>query len=213
MQYETFSVEVYETIMKQKIYETIVESALDKPLPLNQHRSNAFGILQLVMMVLSVAWLIVIVVAIFGAAPLLSTQIVWASSEDISATVLFTLIVFIGGLLVLIVMIQTINIIRSIREGLSPFSFSMVRKIRLLSTLLIAYGLVDSFFRSYFSLLVVNGLHNLLNSFNGSAAFVTQPYSFPEFNVGSLVAGLVVLVISFVFEYGIELQEESDSFL
>lgn len=158
------------------------------------------------------AWAIALVLAIIGAAPLVGDAPSAAESARLAVSLAVYGATLLDGILVLAALVGAHRFLRGIVSGRSPFDSRQVKRMRLLGLILLAYGIIDSFFGTRFFALVIIGIQNLGADPLASLVF-DRPWWIPEINVGIFVASLVVFGISFVFEYGCELQQESDSFL
>jgi len=94
---------------------------------------------------------------------------------------------------------QVKDILYSIINSYTPFTIANTTRLRNLAFGIIGYGL--------FGKLIVN---------LSVALFVTQIVSitiFEIFNIFSIISGILLLIISHIFKYGVYLQEESDTTL
>lgn len=106
------------------------------------------------------------------------------------------LIFIFGGasaLIYIAIILKTKGIANSTYKGDTPFIYDNVNRLKSIAALII----IDSFLPSYY-----------FNFTNGETTF-----NFLNFSFGSIVAGLCILVLSYIFEYGCSLQKSDDETL
>lgn len=107
---------------------------------------------------------------------------------------------FVGGIIAALLYVVA-RVYKDLSYGGSPFCYTQVKRLKLVSLLLVVYFFIDLAL-SFFS---VN--HGLSESLSVSAT------SDPVFsiNIAILIAVLVTYGMAIVFEYGTKLQEDSDA--
>ncbi|WP_017414018.1 DUF2975 domain-containing protein [Clostridium tunisiense] len=106
------------------------------------------------------------------------------------------------ALLIIAILAVVSNLLKSIEKDYSPFNISNVKKLKVLSGLLLAFEPVH-----LISTKVVQSIRPLI--LEGG----TRVTSFISFGGVFFAVGLVVFCIALIFEYGIELQKQSDETL
>lgn len=95
-----------------------------------------------------------------------------------------------------------VRIFFSAAKGESPFTMNQVRRLRMISALLLAYALVD---------LGISCNNTLIQLDLMNYGYVsTSDSAIVPLNLGPFLAAAVVFAFSFVFKYGVLLQEFSD---
>nr|WP_274381274.1 DUF2975 domain-containing protein [Gordonibacter urolithinfaciens] len=90
-------------------------------------------------------------------------------------------------------------------RGESPFTMNQVRRLRIISALLLAYALVD---------LGISCNNTLIQFDLMNYGYVsTSDSAIVPLNLGPFLAAAIVFAFSFVFKYGVLLQEFSDETL
>lgn len=109
------------------------------------------------------------------------------------------------GVAVAIMFIVFIRIFTDVSRGESPFTMIQVRRLQAIAGLLLLYGVLD--FAASFNTAAaqLSGLDAGYISVNGNAIVFL--------NFAPLIAAAVVFAFSFVFKYGVLLQEFSDDTL
>ena len=178
----------------------------------NPNRRLAVKGLRIVLLVAAIAWIALLALVALG---FFSTiQLMPENAEQNIGSVSFALYgaTLLEGILVMGILLGTIRSLGSLARKQSPFCLKQVRSIRILSVLLFCYGVVDSFVGTHFFAFAGVGASSLGFSIPFTIAF-DRPWWIPEVNAGIFIAAIVVLAISYVFEFGCELQEESEAFL
>lgn len=115
--------------------------------------------------------------------------------------------VFAGITITLI--LRTVTLIpRDVVKRKSPFNPAQVRRIRFVALFLLLYGIIDLLLVSNFSGLTTTEGFGYTNTASSS-----EPATLVNINIGTFIAAVVVYSLSIVFEYGSELQRQSDSIL
>lgn len=105
---------------------------------------------------------------------------------------------FIEQIFLLVVIFCLMKLFKTIEEERTPFSHKANKWLKVLSIVI----LVSSAFE--------NALYKtILNMFEGKLTFSTNI----SFDTTSLVIGLAILLLSFIFEYGSDLQKQDDETL
>ncbi|MEG1907057.1 MAG: DUF2975 domain-containing protein [Gordonibacter sp.] len=108
-------------------------------------------------------------------------------SEGIPALVIF----IVYGLVWVTIFIILIQIFSDVSKGKSPFMMPQVHRLRLVAAALLVYAILE------FAITCV-------------ATFMQQGAPITTINLASFIAAAVVFAFSFVFQYGVLLQEFSD---
>ena len=101
-----------------------------------------------------------------------------------------------GGIAMAVVFVMLIRLFSDASEGRSPFTMAQVKRLRVIATALAGYSIVE-FMMTFSSPLVAGKMEA----------------STPTLNLFPIVAAAVVFAFSFVFKYGVLLQEFSDDTL
>lgn len=161
---------------------------------------------------LLVAWICFFAIMAFGAISALASFFADSSISPNGITFVIYGGTIADGVIILLIFVGLIMAIRQIRKTGSPFEKKQVRRMRLLAFLLLLYAILDSLFADHLFAFFMLGLQDIGHSGVSSIVF-DRPWFIPEINIGAFVAAVVVWCISLVFEYGIELQHDSDSIL
>lgn len=157
----------------------------------------------------SITFLLKIILGIFCACLLVALAFLLFSvsnadqgSGEASA---FTLVLLLMFGLVMGCMLQTlIAIFSDAAKGASPFTLKQVTRLRLMSLLLVAYAIVEAILSLGSAILHINGLDV------GYIATDSGPNAFVPLDFAPVIAAAVIFAFSYVFKYGILLQELSD---
>lgn len=106
---------------------------------------------------------------------------------------------------VIIAFASILGVFSDVAKGESPFSMRQVKRLRLISCMLIVYAILDFLISWNNSLFQVGAIEVGYVSTNGNSIIA--------FNFSPLIAAAVVFAFSFVFKYGVLLQELSDDTL
>ena len=126
-------------------------------------------------------------------------------SVDGDASALSVLLYIAYGIIIAILFVIFIRIFSSTSKGESPFSMKQVKRLRMISCLLLLYAVLDS-------AITLNTAAMQLETFN-SGYISTNESTVLTLNFAPFVAAAVVYAFSFVFKYGVLLQEFSDETL
>lgn len=125
-------------------------------------------------------------------------------SVDGDASALSVLLYIAYGIIIAILFV-IFRIFSSTSKGESPFSMKQVKRLRMISCLLLLYAVLDS-------AITLNTAAMQLETFN-SGYISTNESTVLTLNFAPFVAAAVVYAFSFVFKYGVLLQEFSDETL
>ncbi len=113
---------------------------------------------------------------------------------------------FIGqGVSIAAMLIVFIKILSDVSKGESPFTMMQVKRLRMIAGLLLLYGFLDFAVSLNTAAAQLSGLDAGYISVSGNAIVFL--------NFSPLIAAAVVFAFSFVFKYGVLLQELSDDTL
>ncbi|MDR0515260.1 MAG: DUF2975 domain-containing protein [Coriobacteriaceae bacterium] len=112
----------------------------------------------------------------------------------------FGTIVLLGAVMVVLVRLAS-AFLKDVTIRRTPFSKAQARRVRRISYLLFAYGVLDTLFSMVFTSRL------FFDGFNGQGSMA------PPITVGIYLAAIALYALSFVFDYGVELQRQSDSIL
>lgn len=175
-------------------------------------RQSVMRGLRIALAIVTFIWACLLALVAIGFARGISIPSEAAASTFGAPTLVLYFATIVEGVLVGCILCGTLRALRSLADRESPFSTTMIRKTRVLSILLFSYGIIDSFIGTQFFAFAQVGISALGFSDPYLVTF-DRPWWVPEINAGIFVAAAVVLAISLVFEYGCELQQESDAFL
>lgn len=115
-------------------------------------------------------------------------------------------LLFIGqGVSIAAMLIVFIKILSDVSKGESPFTMMQVKRLRTIAGLLLLYGVLDFAVSLNTAAVQLSGLDAGYISVSGNAIVFL--------NLSPLIAAAVVFAFSFVFKYGVLLQELSDDTL
>lgn len=109
------------------------------------------------------------------------------------------------GVVVSTMFIVFVGLFSDVVKGNSPFTMLQVKRLRIIASVLLIYALLDAVMTNAPMLLQANGVLAGYAPMGGNAIVA--------FNFAPLVAAAVVFAFSFVFKYGVLLQEFSDETL
>lgn len=125
--------------------------------------------------------------------------------SDFGASIFRIVLYVIYAVIIVSLFACILGLFSDVAKGESPFSMRQVKRLRLISCVLVAYTICD-YLISWNSLVFqVAGVETGYISTTGN--------SIMPINVGPLIAAAVVFAFSFVFKYGVLLQEFSDDTL
>lgn len=149
-------------------------------------------VMKAVFVFLCIWWLVSVVVI---GSSLLNPELL----NNATSVNVFTLVIYATSVVVMVMICLTlIKVFSDTSKGESPFTMLQVRRLRLVSVALLAYAILE-FAMSCNAVWMQEGWMNV--SANGEVATM---------NLFPLVAAAVVFAFSFVFKYGVLLQEFSD---
>ncbi len=178
----------------------------------NPNRRLALNVLRIALLVVAFVWAVLLLLVAFGLISMIRLSSGNVDQGTGSLSFVLCGATLLEGILVMSILLGTMRSLESLAKKQPPFSLRQVHSIRILSALLFCYGIIDSFVGTHFFAFANVGFSSLGFSTPFTIAF-DRPWWIPEINAGIFIAALVVLVISYVFEYGCELQEESEAFL
>lgn len=151
------------------------------------------------LVVLSIYWMFAVSSMMFSFANSEAVDI--RQKINIPSIVLYLL----HGVIIVLLLSIFVRIFANAARGESPFTLEQVKRLRLISGLLLLYAIVDIAI-SYNTALVQFGTMNYGYVSMNDSAIVTV-------NFAPVVAAAIVYAFSFVFKYGVLLQEFSDETL
>lgn len=116
-------------------------------------------------------------------------------------------IALVGAVITLIVYTVTM-MLKDVVHEVSPFNSIQIKRIRFIALLVLIYGVLDTFLISNFS--TWSGIEGV--SF-GKTIVSEGNESSISINIGVFATALIVYAFSVIFEYGVKLQQQSDSIL
>lgn len=125
------------------------------------------------------------------------------TDQDVNA--LSAILYFLYGAIIAALFVVFIKIFSSAAKGETPFTMVQVKRLRLIACFLLGYALLDSAIAYNTALLKFEAINSGYVSTSDSAIVA--------FNFAPFVAAAVVFAFSFVFQYGVLLQEFSDETL
>ena len=156
-------------------------------------------VFKLILFVFSIYWLIAIGAMVFESTSFEKTQ-------QISGVSAFQILLYaLHGVVIALLIILLICIFSDATKGESPFTMSQVKRLRMIAGLLLAYAILD---------FLITQNNALLNYGQLDAGYIsTSDSSIIQVNFGPLILAGAVFAFSFVFKYGVLLQEFSDETL
>ncbi|MEG0417659.1 hypothetical protein [Gordonibacter sp.] len=119
-----------------------------------------------------------------------------------TAGVLGPILCFAYGVIVVPMFLALIGMFTDVAKGNSPFTLAQTKRLRVISGMLVLYFLVDFAIAFNSAMLQLDALNSGYFSTNSSAILTL--------NFAPLIVAAVVFAFSFVFKYGVLLQEFSD---
>lgn len=117
-------------------------------------------------------------------------------------SVVHVLLYLAHGVIIATLLFNLIGIFSDVGKGESPFSMAQVKRLRLIAGLLLLYAILDN---------IINQNNALLNFSGLDSGYVTPSgNTIIQINFAPFVVSAVVFAFSFVFKYGVLLQEFSD---
>lgn len=109
------------------------------------------------------------------------------------------------GLVVAAILVILLRIFSDVAQGDSPFTMAQVKRLRIISLLLVCYGALDNIITNASALIQYNGFNSGYMSTNENAVFAVY--------LAPLIVAAAVFAFSYVFKYGVLLQKLSDETL
>lgn len=126
--------------------------------------------------------------------------------SEVGETSLLTVLFFIcQGIAIAMMFVILIKIFSDVSKGKSPFEMIQVRRLRLIAGLLLIYGVFDFAISLNTAAAQMSGFDTGYYSSSGNTVV--------PLNLSPFIAAGVVFAFSFVFKYGVLLQEFSDDTL
>lgn len=152
-------------------------------------------VFKVILVIFCAYWVVAIVGMIFGAANN-------DSSQQLAGTIFFQILLFsTHGVVIAFLIGVLIAIFSDASKGESPFTFIQVKRLRWIAGLLLIYAVLDFLITQNNALLSYSGMD--------SGYISTSDISIIQVNLGPLIAAGAVYAFSFVFKYGVLLQEFS----
>ena len=156
-------------------------------------------VFKVILVIFCAYWVVAIVGMIFGAANN-------DSSQQLAGTIFFHILLFSTHVVVIAFLIWVlIAIYYEAYKVESPYTFIQVKRLRWIAGLLLIYAVLDFLITQNNALLSYSGMD--------SGYISTSDISIIQVNLGPLIAAGAVYAFSFVFKYGVLLQEFSDETL
>ena len=174
--------------------------------PLLEKLGNKFKLFHKLFFVLFIASVIAWVALIVLASVNLIIN-VQRSSISLQYFVELAEILFTGAIITSIIRVLGL-FFRDISNKETPFSNDQVKRIRILSFLFVGYGIADLVMSVSFTSIEITEGVGLIHTLTSSS-----PEVMVSVNITAFIASIVVYALSMAFEYGSELQKQSDSFL
>lgn len=156
-------------------------------------------ILKVIFVLLCIYWICVACLFIYS---LVSPNLHSSTNQNDSIQLGFYLVF---GLIVGTIFILLIRIFSDAIRGEAPFTMAQVKRLRLIALMLVIYAIVDTF-------VTASNLVYQSGGFESGFAITNQNTVF-AMNFGPIVTAAAIFAFSFVFKYGVLLQEFSDETL
>lgn len=156
-------------------------------------------VVKIIFIVFCVCWLSTVCMMVYS----LITSDATGSTENVST--LRTIMYFIHGFAVALIFIVFIGIFTDAVKGQSPFVMKQVKRLRLIAGLLVVYAVIDIFISGHIGLIQYDGFDSGYVSTGGNEII--------PINLAPIIGASVAFAVSFVFQYGVLLQELSDETL
>lgn len=152
---------------------------------------------------IKIVFVLICVYWLFAAGLMVFTFFNPGLNEEIGNTSVLKLIVYLAyGVIIAILFVSLNGIFSDVAKGESPFAMIQVRRLRLISIALLLYAIFDLVIAYNSALMQIDGFNTGYITTNGNAIVPV--------NLAPFVAAAVVYAFSFVFKYGVLLQEFSD---
>ncbi len=127
-------------------------------------------------------------------------------NEEIGSASALKLIIYLAyGIIIAILFVSLNGIFSDVAKGESPFAMIQVKRLRLISMALLLYAVFDVVIAYNSALMQIGGFNTGYITTNGNTIVPV--------NLAPFIAAAVVYAFSFVFKYGVLLQEFSDETL
>lgn len=128
-----------------------------------------------------------------------------SGSVDENPTILHAFLYFVHGVVIALLLISFVGIFSDVAKGISPFEMRQVKRLRIIAGLLALYALVD---------FVVTSRTILFDQSDMTSGYIsTTGNDIIPINLAPIFGAAVTFAFSFVFQYGVLLQEFSDETL
>lgn len=156
-------------------------------------------VLKVVFVILGICW-------IFSLGSMLLSIIDPESlASDNSASLVDIVLCALFGLVIAAMFVVFAGMLSDVAKGESPFTLVQVKRLRLISALLVMYAIINVVASYNSAFLQISDVNAGYVSTNGSAIM--------KVDFAPFIAAAVVFAFSFVFKYGVLLQEFSDETL
>ena len=155
------------------------------------------GLMKIIFILLCIWWAVSIAVMIFTMASADSFNS--ANFVSVSGVILYVL----HALIIAAICVTLIRIFSDAAKGLSPFTMSQVGRLRIISGMLLLYAVLEF-------VITLNSSVLRLGWLSAQAGAMAEGIAILAIDVAPIIAAAVVFAFSFVFKYGVLLQEFSD---
>ena len=152
--------------------------------------------LKIIFAIFCICWMLSIGVMVFG---LIDPSL--ADRESAMGVPLLVLYLAYGVVIALL-LVALIGVFSGVAKGESPFAMAQVKKLRIIAGLLLLYAIIDNVIAQNNSLIIFSGLNSGYVSPNSNQII--------QINFAPFIVAGAVYAFSFVFKYGVLLQELSD---
>lgn len=158
---------------------------------------------KVISIVLKVVFAIVCIFWIIASGFMVYSQVSFATTDN--ACALKTGFFVLYGLVFAFMFAVFIRMFSSVAKGESPFAMIQVKRLRIIAGLLLLYGVLEIIVSINAPLLEISGMNSGYASTNNNAII--------PINLVPFIASFIIFAFSFVFKYGVLLQEFSDETL
>lgn len=184
----------------------------EKKIETNEHLLNKvsqkckffYRLFLVILIVSTLVWVVMMVVA--GIAYL---GLIGDGSPSFSLLDLVPLVSI--GVLYLALLFTIVHILKDVTCGMSPFAQVQVRRMKFLAVLVLAYGVLEAVLSTMFSGVII--MDDVVNLGFVSSAENSRTDPLVSINVGVFIVAAVIFCLASVFEYGVELQKQTDEVL
>ncbi|WP_417331584.1 hypothetical protein [Gordonibacter urolithinfaciens] len=156
-------------------------------------------LLKIIFAIFCICWMLSIGVMTFGLIdPSLANR---ESAMDVPLLILYLA----HGVVIALLLAALVGVFSGVAKGESPFVMAQVKKLRIIAGLLLLYAIIDNVIAQNNSLIIFSGLNSGYVSPNSNQII--------QINFAPFIVAGVVYAFSFVFKYGVLLQEFSDETL